>query len=109
MAIIGLFLHRVCFNIVSIIQLHPLQYSYYNQYVGGFDEAYENYETDYWDVGWPMMDQIARHGLVDLVIVAKGDLHIDAHHTVEDIGISRGEALAEANRPIWDVPASWRK
>jgi imidazoleglycerol-phosphate dehydratase len=43
-----------------------------------------------------MLDQIARHGLVDLDIVAKGDLHIDAHHTVEDIGITLGQAIAKA-------------
>lgn len=43
-----------------------------------------------------MLDQIARHGLVDLTIKAKGDLHIDAHHTVEDIGISLGQAFAKA-------------
>ena len=43
-----------------------------------------------------MLDQIARHGLIDLNIVAKGDLHIDAHHTVEDIGITLGQAVAKA-------------
>ena len=43
-----------------------------------------------------MLDQIARHGLIDLDVEAKGDLHIDAHHTVEDIGISIGQALAKA-------------
>ncbi len=43
-----------------------------------------------------MLDQIARHGLIDLEINAKGDLHIDAHHTVEDIGITMGKAFAEA-------------
>ncbi len=43
-----------------------------------------------------MLDQIARHGLIDLDIVAKGDLHIDAHHTVEDLGITLGQALAKA-------------
>ncbi len=43
-----------------------------------------------------MMDQIARHGLIDLDIVAEGDLHIDAHHTVEDIGITLGQAFAQA-------------
>jgi len=43
-----------------------------------------------------MLDQVARHGLVDLNIEAEGDLHIDAHHTVEDIGITLGQALAEA-------------
>jgi len=52
------------------------------------------------DTGVPflehMLDQIARHGLIDLNIVAKGDLHIDAHHTVEDIGISLGQAFAQA-------------
>jgi imidazoleglycerol-phosphate dehydratase len=52
------------------------------------------------DTGLPflehMMDQIARHGLIDLDIVAKGDLHIDAHHTVEDIGITLGQAVASA-------------
>ena len=40
-----------------------------------------------------MLDQIARHGLIDLTVEAKGDLHIDAHHTVEDIGITIGQAL----------------
>src|SRR5476651_914937 len=43
-----------------------------------------------------MLDQIARHGLFDLEIEAKGDLHIDAHHTVEDIGITLGQAFARA-------------
>ena len=43
-----------------------------------------------------MMDQIARHGLMDIDIVAKGDLHIDAHHTVEDIGITLGQAFHQA-------------
>ncbi|MBS3804260.1 MAG: imidazoleglycerol-phosphate dehydratase HisB [Oleiphilaceae bacterium] len=43
-----------------------------------------------------MMDQIARHGLVDLDIVANGDLHIDDHHTVEDIGITLGQAFKQA-------------
>jgi imidazoleglycerol-phosphate dehydratase len=43
-----------------------------------------------------MLDQIARHGLVDLTIRAKGDLDIDAHHTVEDIGITLGQAFAKA-------------
>jgi imidazoleglycerol-phosphate dehydratase len=43
-----------------------------------------------------MLDQIARHGLVDLTIRAKGDLEIDAHHTVEDIGITLGQALNQA-------------
>ncbi len=52
------------------------------------------------DTGLPflehMLGQIARHGLIDLDIKAKGDLHIDAHHTVEDIGITLGQALAKA-------------
>lgn len=43
-----------------------------------------------------MLDQIARHGMIDIEIAAKGDLHIDAHHTVEDIGITFGQALAKA-------------
>jgi imidazoleglycerol-phosphate dehydratase len=43
-----------------------------------------------------MLDQIARHGLMDLDVSAKGDLHIDAHHTVEDIGITLGQAFAQA-------------
>ena len=43
-----------------------------------------------------MLDQIARHGLIDLDIKAVGDLHIDDHHTVEDIGITLGQAFAEA-------------
>ena len=52
------------------------------------------------DTGVPflehMLDQIARHGMMDLKVLAKGDLHIDAHHTVEDIGITLGQAFAEA-------------
>ena len=43
-----------------------------------------------------MLDQIARHGLVDLEVEAKGDLHIDGHHTVEDVGIALGMAVAQA-------------
>jgi len=43
-----------------------------------------------------MLDQIARHGLIDLDIEAKGDLHIDGHHTVEDVGITLGQAFAKA-------------
>lgn len=43
-----------------------------------------------------MLDQVARHGMIDLDIQAKGDLEIDAHHTVEDIGISLGQAFAQA-------------
>jgi len=52
------------------------------------------------DTGVPflehMLDQVARHGLIDMAIEAKGDLHIDAHHTVEDIGITLGQAVAKA-------------
>ena len=43
-----------------------------------------------------MLDQVARHGMIDLDVEATGDLHIDAHHTVEDIGITLGQALARA-------------
>jgi imidazoleglycerol-phosphate dehydratase len=43
-----------------------------------------------------MLDQIARHGLIDLEIQAKGDLHIDGHHTVEDVGITLGQAFSKA-------------
>src|SRR5207253_7261462 len=43
-----------------------------------------------------MLDQIARHGLIDLEIDAKGDLHIDGHHTVEDVGITLEQAVAQA-------------
>jgi len=43
-----------------------------------------------------MLDQVARHGLIDLEIDAKGDLHIDGHHTVEDVGITLGLAVAKA-------------
>jgi imidazoleglycerol-phosphate dehydratase len=52
------------------------------------------------DTGVPflehMLDQVARHGLIDLEIKASGDLHIDAHHTVEDVGITLGQAVAKA-------------
>ncbi len=52
------------------------------------------------DTGVPflehMLDQVARHGLLDLEVKAQGDLHIDAHHTVEDIGITLGQACAQA-------------
>jgi imidazoleglycerol-phosphate dehydratase len=43
-----------------------------------------------------MLDQIARHGLIDLTVEAQGDLHIDGHHTVEDVGITLGQAVAKA-------------
>jgi len=43
-----------------------------------------------------MLDQVARHGMIDLEIEAHGDLHVDAHHTVEDIGITLGQAVAKA-------------
>jgi len=43
-----------------------------------------------------MLDQLARHGMLDLSVRADGDLHIDAHHTVEDVGITLGQAVAEA-------------
>jgi imidazoleglycerol-phosphate dehydratase len=43
-----------------------------------------------------MLDQVARHGLIDLEIAAKGDLHIDGHHTAEDIGITLGQAISKA-------------
>ena len=43
-----------------------------------------------------MLEQVARHGMIDLEVEAQGDLHIDAHHTVEDIGITFGQALAQA-------------
>jgi imidazoleglycerol-phosphate dehydratase len=43
-----------------------------------------------------MLDQVARHGMINLVVRATGDLHIDAHHTVEDIGITLGQAVAQA-------------
>ncbi len=56
--------------------------------------------TGKFDTGVPfldhMLDQVARHGGFDLEISAKGDLHIDAHHTVEDIGITLGQALVQA-------------
>ena len=52
------------------------------------------------DTGVPflehMIEQVARHGLIDIEIAAKGDLHIDAHHTVEDIGITLGQAITQA-------------
>lgn len=52
------------------------------------------------DTGVPfldhMLEQVSRHGLIDLDIKAKGDLHIDAHHTVEDVGITLGQAFSQA-------------
>ncbi|MFO1308700.1 MAG: imidazoleglycerol-phosphate dehydratase HisB [Burkholderiales bacterium] len=52
------------------------------------------------DTGVPfldhMLDQVARHGMIDLAVKAKGDLEIDAHHTVEDVGIAIGQAVAKA-------------
>lgn len=52
------------------------------------------------DTGIPflehMLDQICRHGLIDIEVLAKGDLHIDDHHTVEDLGITLGQAVAKA-------------
>ena len=52
------------------------------------------------DTGLPflehMLDQVARHGMMDIEVNAKGDLHIDAHHTVEDIGIMLGQAIGQA-------------
>ena len=52
------------------------------------------------DTGLPffehMLEQVARHGMVDLDIKARGDLHIDAHHTVEDVGITLGQAISQA-------------
>jgi imidazoleglycerol-phosphate dehydratase len=52
------------------------------------------------DTGVPflehMLDQVARHGLIDIEVTARGDLHIDAHHTVEDIGITLGQAVGRA-------------
>lgn len=54
-----------------------------------------NFETE---IGFldHMLDQVARHGMMDISVYAKGDLHIDAHHTVEDIGITLGQAFAKA-------------
>ena len=52
-----------------------------------------------------MLDQIARHGLIDLSIHAQGDLHIDGHHTVEDVGITLGQAVAQA---VGDKAGIWR-
>jgi imidazoleglycerol-phosphate dehydratase len=43
-----------------------------------------------------MLDQVARHGMIDLEVTAQGDLHIDGHHTVEDVGITLGQALSQA-------------
>ena len=43
-----------------------------------------------------MLDQVARHGMIDIDIIANGDLHIDAHHTTEDVGIALGQAIKEA-------------
>ncbi len=52
------------------------------------------------DTGLPfidhMLDQVARHGMIDITVKARGDLHIDAHHSVEDIGITLGQAFAQA-------------
>jgi len=61
-----------------------------------------------------MLDQVARHGMFDLEVTAKGDLHIDAHHTVEDVGIVLGQAFSKAigdkkrHYQIWDSHYSAR-
>ena len=47
-----------------------------------------------------MLDQVARHGLIDLDIECQGDLHIDGHHTVEDVGITLGMAVAQAQHAL---------
>jgi imidazoleglycerol-phosphate dehydratase len=52
-----------------------------------------------------MLDQISRHGLIDITIHAQGDLHIDGHHTVEDVGITLGQAVAQA---VGDKAGIWR-
>jgi len=60
--------------------------------------------TSRFDTGVPfldhMLDQIARHGLIDIDVVAKGDLHIDAHHTVEDVGITLGHAYVPLDEAL---------
>lgn len=58
-----------------------------------------------------MLDQLSRHSLIDMTIRAKGDLHIDDHHTVEDTGIAIGQALVKAfgrqegHPPLWQLSA----
>ena len=47
-----------------------------------------------------MIEQVARHGMIDLAITAEGDLHIDAHHMVEDVGITLGQAINQAMN-VW--------
>ena len=58
-----------------------------------------------------MLDQIARHAPLDLTVRAKGDLHIDGHHTIEDIGLALGQAIDRAlvAEDEWDVPTFLRK
>ncbi len=56
-----------------------------------------------------MLDQIARHGLIDITIKANGDLEIDAHHTVEDIGITFGQAVTRALGSKARHPALWSR
>lgn len=53
-----------------------------------------------------MLDQIARHGMVDLEVEARGDLHIDDHHTVEDVGITLGQAVARRSATRRASPAT---
>ena len=56
-----------------------------------------------------MLDQLARHGMMDVTVHARGDLHIDAHHTVEDIGITLGQAVAKAlgDKDVLEVAKPW--
>ena len=49
-----------------------------------------------------MLEQIARHGLIDLDVQAQGDLHIDGHHTVEDVGITLGQAFADRKERVFE-------
>ena len=78
-----------------IVQIAPFRIQDMDIILGAGDGAVDGCKAGF-QILDHMLDQIARHGLIDMDIVAHGDLQIDAHHTVEDVGITLGQAVAKA-------------